>query len=59
MPRYAKTASKDVKRALERRKAGTLKNGKSGKSVKKQKAGYRELSEARSKGKKVPKKRSG
>jgi Family of unknown function (DUF6496) len=60
MPRYAKTASKDVKRALERRKAGTLKNGKSGKTVKSKKQAIAiGLSEARSKGKKVPKKRSG
>jgi hypothetical protein len=34
-----KSASRDVKGAMERRKAGALKSGKSGKTVKKQKAG--------------------
>ena len=37
MARYSKSASKDVKGAMERRKAGTLKSGKSGKTVKSKK----------------------
>ncbi len=59
MPRYAKSASRDVKRAIERRKAGKLKSGKSGKTVKSKKQAIAiGLSEARAKGKKVPKKNS-
>jgi Family of unknown function (DUF6496) len=62
MPRYAKSASNDVKRAMERRKAGTLKSGKSGKTGKtvksKKQAIAIGLSEARAKGKKVPKKKA-
>jgi Family of unknown function (DUF6496) len=59
MPRYAKSASKDVEGAMERRKAGTLKSGKSGKTVKSKKQAIAiGLSEARAKGKKVPKKKS-
>jgi hypothetical protein len=55
MPKYAKSASSDVKRAMERRKAGTLKSGRSGKTVKsKKQAIAMGLSEARAKGKKVP-----
>lgn len=57
MPRYAKSAANDVKGAMERRKAGTLKSGKSGKTVKSRKqATAIGLSEARGKGKKVPRK---
>ena len=41
MARYSKSASDDVKRAIERRKAGTLKSGKSGKTVK-QEASHRD-----------------
>jgi hypothetical protein len=37
MARYSKSASKDVKGSMERRKAGTLKSGKSGKTVKSKK----------------------
>lgn len=60
MPRYAKSASADVKRAMERRKAGTLKSGKSGKPVKSKKQAIAiGLSEARAKGKKIPKKKAG
>jgi hypothetical protein len=33
MPRYSKSASGEVKRAMKRRKAGTLKSGRSGKTV--------------------------
>ena len=50
-------ASKDVKSALHRRKRGTLKSGGSGKTVKSRKQAIAiGLSEARKKGKKVPKK---
>jgi Family of unknown function (DUF6496) len=56
---YSKSASKDVKGAMERRKAGTLKSGKSGKTVKSKKQAIAiGLSEARAKGKKVPSKKS-
>jgi Family of unknown function (DUF6496) len=57
MARYSKSASGDVKAAMERRKAGTLKSGRSGKTVKSKKQAIAiGLSEARAKGKKVPKK---
>lgn len=54
----SKSASKDVKRAMHKRKEGTLKSGRSGKTVKSRKQAIAiGLSEARSKGKKVaPKK---
>jgi hypothetical protein len=56
--RYSRGASKDVKRAMEKRKKGTLKSGRSGKTVKSRKQAIAiGLSEARAKGKKVPKKR--
>jgi len=59
MARISQSASKDVKGAMERRKAGTLKSGKSGKTVKSQKQAIAiGLSEARRKGKKVPAKKS-
>jgi Family of unknown function (DUF6496) len=59
MARYSKSASGDVKRAMERRKARTLKSGKSGKTVKSKKQAIAiGLSEARAKGKKVPSKKS-
>ena len=32
MAKYSRSAGKDVKRALERRKKGTLKSGKGGKA---------------------------
>jgi len=57
--RYSRAASKDVERAMKRRKRGTLKSGGSGKTVKSRKQAIAiGLSEARSKGKKVPKKAS-
>jgi Family of unknown function (DUF6496) len=60
--KYSRSASKDVKSAMDRRKRGTLKRGKSGRggTVKsRQQAIAIGLSEARRKGKKVPaKKRS-
>lgn len=59
MARYSKSASGDVKRAMERRKSGKLKSGRSGKAVKSKKQVIAiGLSEARAKGKKVPKKKS-
>ena len=60
MARYSKSASNDVKGAMERRKAGTLMSGKSGKTVKSKKQAIAiGLSEARKKGAKVPKKKAG
>ena len=59
MPKESRSASKDAKSAMERRKAGQLKSGKGGKggTVKSRKQAIAiGLSEARKKGKKVPKK---
>jgi Family of unknown function (DUF6496) len=59
--RYSRSASKDVKSAMHRRKRGTLRRGKSGHGgkVKSRKQAIAiGLSEARRKGKKVPRKRS-
>lgn len=57
--RYSRSASKDVERAMKRRKRGALKSGGSGKTVKSRKQAIAiGLSEARNKGKKVPKKAS-
>jgi hypothetical protein len=57
--KYSKSASSDVKRAMRKRKKGTLKSGRSGKKVKSRKQAIAiGLSEARRKGKKVPKKKS-
>jgi hypothetical protein len=61
MARYSRSASKDVKRAMTRRKKGTLKRGKGGKggTVKSRKQAIAiGLSEARKKGKKVPKRKT-
>jgi len=58
--KYSKSAGKDVKRAMHRKKKGKLKRGKGGKggSVKSRKQAIAiGLSEARKKGKKVPKKK--
>ena len=58
--KYSKSASKDVKRALRKHKRGTLKSGRSDKTVKSRKQAIAiGLSEARQKGKKVPKRRKG
>jgi hypothetical protein len=58
--KYSRSASKDVKSAMRRRKKGKLKSGRSGKTVKSRKQAIAiGLSEARKKGKKVPKKRTG
>jgi hypothetical protein len=52
-------ASKDVERAMHKRKQGTLKSGRSGKKVTSKKQAIAiGLSEARKKGKKVPAKKS-
>jgi hypothetical protein len=62
MARYSKSAGKDVKSAVKRQKKGTLKSGKGGKggTVKSRKQAIAiGLSEARKKGKKVPKKKTG
>jgi uncharacterized membrane protein YkoI len=62
MARYSKSAGKDVESAMDRRKKGKLKRGKGGKggTVKSRKQAIAiGLSEARKKGKKVPKKRKG
>jgi Family of unknown function (DUF6496) len=54
--RYSRGASKNVKSAMRRRKRGTLKSGRSGKKVTSRKQAIAiGLSEARKKGKKVPK----
>jgi hypothetical protein len=58
--KYSREASKSVEGAMRKRKKGTLKSGKSGKKVKSRKQAIAiGLSEARKKGMKVPKKRSG
>ena len=55
--RYSKKASADVERVMKKRKAGTLKSGRSGRKVKSRKQAIAiGLSEARAEGKKVPKK---
>lgn len=56
--KYSKKASADVKRAMKKRKAGTLKSGRSGKKVTSRKQAVAiGLSQARRSGAKVPKKR--
>ena len=58
--RYSRSASKDVKSAMHRRKKGTLKSGKGGKGgkVKSRKQAIAiGLSETRKKGKKVPRRK--
>jgi hypothetical protein len=59
--KYSRSAGKDVKRAMHRKKKGTLKRGKGGKggTVKSRKQAIAiGLSEARKKGKKVPKRKT-
>jgi Family of unknown function (DUF6496) len=54
--KYSRKASADVERVMKKRKAGTLKSGRSGRKVKSRKQAIAiGLSEARAKGKKVPK----
>jgi hypothetical protein len=58
MAKYSRSAGKDVERAMDRRKKGKLKRGRGGKggTVKSRKQAIAiGLSEARKKGKKVPK----
>jgi hypothetical protein len=58
--KYSRSASKDVERVMKKRKKGTLRSGRSKKKVKSRKQAIAiGLSEARAKGKKVPKKKSG
>jgi hypothetical protein len=60
MAKYGKKAGKKVKRAMHKRKKGTLRSGRSGKKVKSRKQAIAiGLSEARKSGAKVPKKRGG
>jgi hypothetical protein len=55
--KYSKKASADVERAMKKRKAGTLKSGRSKKKVTSRKQAIAiGLSEARAEGRKVPKK---
>jgi hypothetical protein len=59
MAKYGKSASKNVASAMRRRKRGTLKSG-SGRTVKSRKQAIAiGLSEAREKGGKVPRRRTG
>lgn len=56
--KYSRKASAKVGRAMRKRKAGTLKSGRSGKTVKSRKQAIAiGLSEARKEGKKVPPKK--
>jgi hypothetical protein len=58
--KYSKGSARKVERAMKKRKAGTLKSGRSGKKVKSRKQAIAiGLSEARKEGKKVPKKKTG
>jgi hypothetical protein len=60
MAKYGKKAQQKVKRAMHERKEGTLKSGRSGKRVTSRKQAIAiGLSEARAKGAKVPKKKTG
>jgi hypothetical protein len=61
MAKYSRSAGKDVERAMKRKKKGKLKRGRGGKggTVKSRKQAIAiGLSEARKKGKKVPKKKA-
>jgi len=58
--KYSKKASSYVKRAMKKRKKGTLKSGRSGRKVKSKKQAVAiGLSEARKKGAKAPKRKKG
>lgn len=58
--KYGKKASDKVEKAMHERKHGTLKSGRSGRKVKSRKQAIAiGLSEARSSGAKVPKKKGG
>ena len=57
--RYGKAAGRKVKRAMEERKHGTLRSGRSGKKVTSRKQAIAiGLSEARAAGAKVPRKKA-
>jgi hypothetical protein len=57
--KYSRSASKDVERAMKKRKKGTLRSGRSRKKVTSRKQAIAiGLSEARAKRKKVPKRKS-
>ena len=58
MARYSRSAGKDVKRAMSRRKKGSLKSGRGGTVKSRKQAIAIGLSEARKKGKKVPKRKT-
>ncbi|HJS06727.1 MAG TPA: DUF6496 domain-containing protein [Pirellulales bacterium] len=59
MAKYGKKAQKSVERAMHKKKRGTLKSGRSGKTVKSRKQAIAiGLSEARKKGAKVPSKKT-
>lgn len=54
--KYSKSAGNDVRKAMKKRKSGKLRSGRGGKKVKSRKQAIAiGLSEARRKGKKVPK----
>jgi Family of unknown function (DUF6496) len=56
--KYSKSAGNDVRKAMKKRKSGKLRSGRSGKKVKSRKQAIAiGLSEARRKGKKVPKRK--
>jgi hypothetical protein len=56
--KYSRKASANVERTMKKRKAGTLKSGRSGRKVKSRKQAIAiALSEARREGKKVPPKK--
>jgi Family of unknown function (DUF6496) len=58
--KYSRSASKDVERTMRKRKRGTLRSGRSGRKVKSRKQAIAiGLSEARRKGKKIPKRTTG
>ena len=59
MAKYGAKAQSSVKKAMHKKKKGTLKSGKSGKKVTSSKQAIAiGLSEARKEGKKVPKKKT-
>jgi len=58
MAKYGKSASKNVKSAMHRKKSGTLKSGSGRKVTSRKQAIAIGLSEAREKGAKVPRKGS-
>jgi hypothetical protein len=60
MAKYGKKAQSKVERAMRERKRGTLKSGRSGRTVKSRKQAIAiGLSEARRAGAKVPRKKAG